>query len=99
MSRFCSVVGGLPVAFPMGGFEPSFFSPGAGGTRPGADALVEALLVGELEPALDFDFPPQPAAASAQARSSHVHAEPSLREAEPRIDRHLGEEQTPARER
>src|SRR5437588_392413 len=106
MSRFCSVVGGLPVGLPIGGFEPRFFSPCARVTLPGLAALVDVdvaagvlLLVLELE--LDFDFPPQPAASATARRSARqtVRARPVIIRSEPRIDHHRGEQQREIRQR
>src|SRR5205085_12252671 len=67
MSRILSDVGGVPVGLPIGGFFPSFASPGAGGTRLGPLGACGAVLVGVEEAApppagmaLVCVLPPQP---------------------------------------
>src|SRR5205823_1011449 len=67
-------VGGVPVGLPMGGFFPSFASPGAGGTRLGPLGACGAVVVGVAEAApppagmaLVWALPPQPDATRAAA--------------------------------
>src|SRR5213082_1057721 len=76
MSRILSEVGGVPVGRPIGGFLPSFVSPGAGGTRLGPFGAAGLVLVEVAVPdeppagiALVLLLPPQPAALRARATS------------------------------
>src|SRR2546421_10142053 len=71
MSRLLRDVGGVPVGLPIGGFFPSFASPGAGGTRLGpwgAGAVVVGVEDAAPPPAgvaLVCVLPPQPDATTA----------------------------------
>src|SRR5437763_14388354 len=76
MSRLLSADGGVPLGRPMAGFLPSFFSPGAGGTRLGPFGAAGVVLVlapvGAGPPAgiaLVLLLPPQPAVATTAATS------------------------------